>query len=254
MFGDDDPSQGEVPSPRTTIVGGRPPEDGAALPPVPTGIQQLLRLAAVDPGFRAKLLEQRAAVATAAGIELSASERQILAAVAAAQLEGMIEHLPPPAPERRTFLRETAAAAVLVLGGAALPSCSRGMNADVPARATNRPMENEGGAAPEVPEEDPERQRRRLQAPGGAAPDVPRPKEPAPVPAGVRPDVPPPRPDAGAPKQGASASEGQPLGALLASAQDDAEERPQHNQVTRGIRPHPRPHPDAGAPKKPPRK
>jgi len=52
MFRDDDPPEGKDPSPRTTIVGGRPPDSPADLPPGPTGIQWLLRLASVPASAR----------------------------------------------------------------------------------------------------------------------------------------------------------------------------------------------------------
>jgi hypothetical protein len=159
MFGDDEPRN---PSPRTTIVGGQPPQAAPGLPPVPTGLQRLLRLAAVDPAFARELAARRAAVAAAAGVELTPSERAILAAIPAAQLEAMIAGLPPPEEDRRSFLRQTAASAVVLLGGAVLgPAC---------------PVK---GSRPDVPPE---------------PPPPPRPDEPAPVPAGVRPDVPPPPP------------------------------------------------------------
>ena len=142
MFGDDEPKN---PSPRTTIVGGQPPSQSTALPPVPTGMQRLLRLASVDEGFRRELLARRGGVAGVAEVELTASERAILEAIPAAQLAAMIAGLPAPAEDRRSFLRQTAATAVMLLGGAALASCD-------------------------------DRVDRRLQAPGGAAPDVPPPR------------------------------------------------------------------------------
>jgi hypothetical protein len=207
MFRNDEPP--ETPSPRTTIVGGRPPEAsrrrastlpeaGAALPPVPTGIQRLLRLASVDPAFRAELLARRDEVAAVAAVELTASERAIVRAAPEAQLAAMIATLPPPASDRREFLREAAASAVVLLGGAALGgACDR---------ATRRDAAVTGGAAPDVPRPpEPPRPDHRLQAPGGAAPDVPRPPEP-PRPVsrdmvtegGAAPHQPPPRPDGGA--------------------------------------------------------
>jgi hypothetical protein len=231
MWGDDEP-HGEVPSPRTTIVGGRPPEEGAELPPVPTGIQQLLRLAAVDPAFRRELLERRGEVADAAGLTLTQSERLVLRAVPPAQLSAMIDGLPPPAEDRRTFLRETASSAVLLLGGAALAatemSCIRGAKADVPPEPNSptrpeRPeVQTTGGAAPDPPP--PRPQHRETENEGGISPHL---REPAsrpvhnetsglggvrapvpeeretrrmPAPGGAAPDVPKPRPDAGPPR------------------------------------------------------
>ncbi len=161
MFGGDHPN----PSPRTTIVGGRPPEGHGDPHPVPTGIEQLLRLASVDDELKAKLLVDRVAVAEAAGIALTRSEAAIISSIGAEQLTQMIDSLPPPPPQRREFLRAAASSAVVLLGGASLlGGCS---------------MCTAGGAAPDVPPE--------------------RPQEPR-VTAGVPPDVPPPRPEDDPPK------------------------------------------------------
>lgn len=124
MFGGEEPT-GENPSPRTTIVGGRPPERASAPPPVPTGLQRLLRLASVDPAFRDELLARRAAVAPSAGVELGASERAVLAAAPREQLAAMIASLPPPPTDRRTFLKEGAVAALAALTGTIAPGCER---------------------------------------------------------------------------------------------------------------------------------
>jgi hypothetical protein len=192
MFGDDEPAtpmasesddamtdDGSTPAPRTTIVGGRPPEQDREGPPVPTGIQRLLRLAAVDADFRDRLVAQRDAVAEAAGIALSASERAMLRAIPAAQLAGMAAQLPEPPSARRDFLRKTAATAVVLLGGAALSDCSGdgcgqagGAGEDPPDRPRHKPMETEGGAAPHEPEPERKREREMIRV-GGAAPDEP---------------------------------------------------------------------------------
>ncbi len=172
MFDSEEPQN---PSPRTTIVGGRPPDPRPDLPPVPNGLQPLLRLAAVDDGFAAELVTRRSALAEQAGVALTANERAILDAVPAAQLTAMAHNLPPPAPDRRDFLRETARTAVVALGGVVLASASaacpvtRGITPDEPPPPTR-------GISPDVP------------------PPRPRFDEPAP-PTGHAPDVPPPRPD-----------------------------------------------------------
>ena len=210
MMKDDAPAEPTTPSPRTTIVGGRPPEEGAKLPPVPMGIQRLARLAVVTEDFRQQLLEHRAAVAGAADVELTASEAAVLAAIPAEQLASMTCKLPAPAPPRREFLRQTAATAVVLLGGAALGETLSGCHnqAKQPSNGgettvqhpDRRDMETDGGAAPDEPIERPEH---RMEAPGGAAPDEPpeRPDETA-EPAGIRPDIPPERPTDTAPTKG----------------------------------------------------
>jgi len=217
MFDNEEPEQNR--SPRTTIVGGRPPEGRGDVPPVPTGIQKLLRLAGEDEKFCAVFLEQRAEVARAAGVELSASERAILAAVPARQLEAMIARVPPVTPDRRGFLRQTAASAVVLLGGAALgeaaSGCDKQQTGTPAANSTNAPaegpfaqppveeeepvrpdhniMESEGGAAPDEP---PPRPDYNHMAPGGVRPDEPDAAPPPPPKTrGISPDMPPPRPD-----------------------------------------------------------
>jgi hypothetical protein len=229
MMRDDDPTEGQTPSPRTTIVGGRPPEDGASLPPVPTGIQRLLRLASVDEKFRAQLVERRAEVAGAAEVELTPSEAAVLAAIPAAQLEQMAAKMPPPAPPRREFLRQTAATAVVLLGGAALGEAVTGCkkkpkdtDPDSPERPDSRELETVGGAAPDVP---PDRPDHRMQAPGGAAPDEP-PDRPdhreMDTEGGAAPDEPPDRPDK------------QEMHTRGGSAPDEPPERPDHRMQAPG--------------------
>jgi hypothetical protein len=227
------------PSPRTTIVGGRPPDAKADLPPVPTGLQQLLRLAAVDASFRAELVARRGAFAATAGIPLTAHERAILDAVPAEQLTGMAESLPAPDADRREFLRQTARAAVVALGGAVLA----GSNLACPTR----------GSRPDIPPEPP------LEVPlqtAGIAPDVPPPR-PAPKvpppPTGHAPDVPPPRPvhrdmdvDGGAepdvPSPRPARREMETEGGI---APGEPVERPEERETTDGISPDvPPPRPD----------
>ena len=207
MFGDDAPGDADNASPRRTIVGSRPPEPRGALPPVPTGIQRLLRMAALDASFMARLLELRGDIAAAADVELSATEKAILRAIPSDQIVAMVENLPPPAAPRREFLRQSAASAVVLLGGAALAACEacssppgpvivRGAQSDMPPEA---PPPEPPPPRPEVNE---------MQTEGGAAPHEPPPPRPEemPRPAGIMPDLPPepepPRPDSAQPTRG----------------------------------------------------
>ena len=203
MFRNDEPTAGETPSPRTTIVGGRPPEADAKLPPVPTGIQSLLRLASVDPKFRRRLLERRGEVAPAARIVLNSTERAILAAIPTAQLEQMIDFLPPPPAGRHAFLRQTAATAVVLLGGAVLADCA-GCKQTTTAADQPPPIVQDAGAGPADAPPMP------LLADVYGEPPPIRPDEMPPPPGGIPPDLPPPLPppDAGV---------------------DDAPARPEHN-------------------------
>jgi hypothetical protein len=257
MFGDDEPRN---PSPRTTIVGGQPPRPTAALPPVPTGIQRLLRLASVDEAFRRELLARRGGIATAAEVALTPSERAILQAIPAAQLEAMITSLPPPEEDRRSFLRQTAATAVMLLGGAALSACNRDMRSaggaapDVPPR---RPevniMQDEGGAKPDPPPPRPTEGPREMAGataePRFAEPPPPRPgddlrpmagvtapRDPPIVQAGATGPIPPPRVDHRLQAPGGAAPD-QPPPRPPKPPRDGGTERPPDNRPTRGIRP-----------------
>ena len=183
------------------------------LPPVPTGIQRLLRLASLNESFLRELVARRGDVAPVAGVPLTPSEAAVLAAIPEPQLLEMARQMPPPLAPRREFLRQTAATAVVLLGGAALAEgatgCnetsskdpvepkrkSQGKDPDQPTRTTRRETDLTGGAAPDEPPERPDasasastigaegppppppppppRPDYRLQAPGGANPDMP---------------------------------------------------------------------------------
>jgi len=222
MFDDENPT-GDNSSPRKTIVGGRPPESQTDLPPIPSGIQRLLRYAAQDDGFRSSFLAQRAEAAAAAGIELTASERAILAAVPVTQLEAMLAQVKTQYPKRREFLRQTTASAAVLLGGVAFAQGTKGCDKPAPAtrespRPTHKEMLTEGGAAPSMPLEEPDPSDSQSQpqpeptAPqppvrpqqndtavgGGIRPD--RPNQPLSPTRGIQPDLPPERPDAAVPR------------------------------------------------------
>jgi len=244
MFEGDEP--GETPSPRTTIVGGRPPEAAGASFPVPVGLQRLLRLAAVEAAFLEELVVKRAEVAGPAGVELTPSERAILEAAPEEQLRAMARAVPPPEPTRRDFLRKTAATAVVLLGGAAIEGCP-GSGAAPDAAAPEPPPpprpDTPGlptGIAPDLPPPRPDS--RAMDTEGGAAPDEPPPRPgrvPSP-PGGARPDPPPPRPDAGQDGGFAEPPPGWEGGAPDGGQPGAAEERPPRPDIphaTRGIRP-----------------
>lgn len=104
----------------------------ASLPPIPEGLQRLLSLARTEARFRTELLDRRSAVAAPASVSLSASERAILEAIPRAQLAAMIDGLPEEPTDRRTFLREAAAAALAVLAGVQLSACPEEKPAEPP--------------------------------------------------------------------------------------------------------------------------
>ncbi len=156
------------------------PAAASDLPPVPTGIQNLLRLASVDRQFRKQLVERRDGLAAVAGVELSASERVILRQVAASQLEAMIDNLPSPPADRREFLRQTAASTVLLLGGAAfgtsLPGCEsapKRPSTQAPVLGIRPDPEDLNDEPPDGPTDPPPERPDQLGAPRGIAPDLP---------------------------------------------------------------------------------
>jgi hypothetical protein len=69
------------------------------LPPIPSGLQALLRAAAQDPDLLERVVARRSAAAREAGFELTASESAILEATEAGQLRQMaLASLPEGAP------------------------------------------------------------------------------------------------------------------------------------------------------------
>lgn len=154
----------------------------ANTPPVPTGIQVLLRLASADEGFRAKLVATRSMAAHGV-VELCAGERAILDAIPAAQLERMAASLPA---DRRGFLLQAAASAAGVLG-VALDACSdKPQPSDTPDAAPPEPSPThtaDGPATAEAPPPPPQRDGGAAKPDAGARRRPPRTHE-----------EPPPRP------------------------------------------------------------
>ncbi len=101
---------------RTTIVGGRPPGDGAIPRHIPRGLEVLIKKAAVDPAFKKLLFEKRARAAEAIGLKLTAAEEAMLAAVPLPQLEGIVAHTRVSPKLRPAFLGYAAGAMLAVLG------------------------------------------------------------------------------------------------------------------------------------------
>lgn len=159
----------EQPAVRTTIVGGRPPGSGKGIGPVPRGLEVLLKKAAVDEVFRARLLAERGASAGLIGLDLAASERALLAAVPEAQLRDMIAGTRVPEGQRLAFLGNVAALMFAALG---LLSCSEEIG---PAPA---------GIPPDLPRPGSATQSAPAPTPVPATPPSP------PVSRGIRPDLP----------------------------------------------------------------
>lgn len=92
---------------------------------IPLGVEVLVKKAAVDPAFRALLLERRAEAAAEIALGLQPAEAAMLAAVPRAQLEAIIDQTTVPQEHRRAFLGK-AAAAMLAALGAMTPAAAAG--------------------------------------------------------------------------------------------------------------------------------
>ena len=119
---------------------------GQSFAPIPRGIEVLVKKAAVDPEFRAVLLEHRAAAAQQIDLELEPSEAMMLRAVTDGQLEAIIARTTVPQQHRRAFLGKAAAAmlaAVGVMGPGAAEGFAVGKTGGGGAMA-DRPQRNRG--------------------------------------------------------------------------------------------------------------
>jgi hypothetical protein len=159
-----------------TIVGGRPLGSGRPRQGIPRGIEVLVKKASVDSTFRQVLLEKRAAAATEIGLELSATEADMLKSVPRSQIEQIIENTTVPDEHRRVFLGKIAASMLAVLGFG-LSSRDSEAEAAEPRRL--------GGIRPDY-------STTRVPAPQGIRPDDPRrkpslPSDPNKSPDGQRP-------------------------------------------------------------------
>jgi hypothetical protein len=151
----------EMEAVRTTIVGGRPPGSGRDLGNIPRGLEVLLKKAAVDTDFRARLFAERGAAAASIELELDPAESAMLQAIPRTQLENIVAQTVVPVEQRRVFLGRLAAPMLAVLG-IAVTGC--------PAQPTSQGIRPGTGWT--------------NQPPGN-------PQPPAPQPAGIRPDKPP---------------------------------------------------------------
>ena len=148
---------------------------------VPAGIDYLVSLAARDPKFGKRVVEDPLKAARRAGLRLTDSERAVLSTLPGEQLQAVIDSATPPPVARRGFLQRAALWVVGLFGGVALTTM-----AGCPLFATK-------GEAPDVPppREDPDGEQDDSPPRGESAEDE---ETPGPV-TGVRPDVPPPEDD-----------------------------------------------------------
>jgi hypothetical protein len=99
---------------------------------IPRGIEVLVKKASVDPGFKAILLERRAAAAAEIGLALEPAEALMLDAVPAGQLEAIIARIVVPEEHRRAFLGKAAAAMLATMGLVMSTGCPAGVSPDRP--------------------------------------------------------------------------------------------------------------------------
>ncbi len=181
----------EMEAVRTTIVGGSSSGSGRSEGTIPTGIEVMLKKAAVDAEFRERLFAERGSAAAAIELELDPTERAMLEAIPRAQLESIVAQTVVPLEQRRVFLGRLAAPMLAVLG-AAMTGCqpkptTLGIRPAAP--PTNQPpagsLQAKDGIRPDRPPTN--------QPPAQAQPAVPPATNSFPTPgtAGVRPDRPP---------------------------------------------------------------
>jgi hypothetical protein len=134
---------------------------------IPRGLEVLLKKAAVDPEFKALLLNQRAEAAATIGLELAPSEVLMLQSAPVEQLEAVIARTTVPQEHRRAFLGQAAAAMLAALAATTLGSgCTQGSRPDRPPAPAGdrpdpppkpagiRPDDPVGGSRPDRPPDD----------------------------------------------------------------------------------------------------
>lgn len=147
---------------------------------IPRNVEVLLKKAAVDPEFRALLLDKRAEAAKTIGLELAPEEIALLADCPREMLETIIATTYVEPKHRSLFLSTAgilmlAALGVVMVGGLCL---SAGARAHRPVREEEMDLAAPGTTTTTLPGSD--------QTTRGSRPDVP------PLSAGERPDIPVP--------------------------------------------------------------
>ncbi len=103
---------------------------GAGTVTFPVGVEKALYLAASDRGFKAKLIGRREEALGDQRLKLDESERALLLAVPAEQLQAMIDRIDPKAHSGRGFLRSVAACTAVLVTTTATVSCGTGTRPD----------------------------------------------------------------------------------------------------------------------------
>lgn len=119
-------------TPRTTIVGARPPGSGEGPGDVPRGIEVLIKKASVDAEFKKLLTDKRSGAAEEIQLRLDPAEVAMLNSVPASQLEAIIARTKVSWKSRAAFLGRAAAVMLAALGTATLTTgCgTKGHDAD----------------------------------------------------------------------------------------------------------------------------
>jgi hypothetical protein len=173
------------------------------LPPIPSGIEQLLAMAAVDERFALALRRDRGSAVDASGVDLSSTEAGILDAVDEASLERMVASVGATMAEqdRRAFLGRSAAALVALFGTATTASCQcptvvRGVRPDRPSEPVEPGPKDAPASKPTAPQPTSAPTRPiggltvdKNMPQRGVRPDRPRPSRPMPT-KGIRPKRP----------------------------------------------------------------
>jgi hypothetical protein len=152
-------SDGDRTDTTRTIVGGRPQGKTKPGAEIPRGVEILLKMAAIDPIFRKRLIHMRGQASQDLGFKLAFSEAMILEAVPEKQLQSMIDAMRISDEEREVLL------------SVSTPWRTR---EDSPLLATL-------GIRPDMPERRPGRTR-------GIEPDLPPKRRRGPQTKGIRPD------------------------------------------------------------------
>ncbi|MBI5532303.1 MAG: hypothetical protein HY898_06295 [Deltaproteobacteria bacterium] len=114
-----------------TIVGGRPMHRAVEVSQLPTGIEQILTLSALDCSLRDRFAADPIAAAASKGVRLQPTEEALLRQTPAETLRAMAEQaVIPRAMSRRAFVKPVAASIVALITGSAFLLCSGCTGAD----------------------------------------------------------------------------------------------------------------------------
>ena len=111
-------------APGETIVGGQPERGLHQFVEIPVGIERALYLAAKNPAFRKKLLEDRSGAIERAGLRLTSVETMVLESLPQGTMASIIDRLAVQDRTRRGFMKKVAASMVTLAAGSATSGCS----------------------------------------------------------------------------------------------------------------------------------